>query len=85
MADEIQITKWQPIGTVPRSGRSVFVWMPYTRPKADVGWWVECVPGCPVCAKWGDTGYVDFDGSDGGHDMQPTHWAPITAPEDAPL
>jgi hypothetical protein len=71
---------WQSIESAPREirkgnavyGELIYALIPYNPPSWTIAWW--------------DTHYGCFDhvGSDGPHDIQPTHWMELAAPPAPP-
>jgi hypothetical protein len=66
--------RWQPIGTAPKDGSRVRLFIPYLAEAwecEDTGVWKQ---------DEGECGCWRFEGDDGPDDMQPTHWMPLSEP-----
>jgi len=56
---------WQPIGTAPKDGRRIIVWVPGAPQHVFTAHWIA-----RLGAFW----------LDGEYDIQPTHWMPLPKP-----
>lgn len=79
----VEDASWRPIATAPRDGSRIALLIPYSRDKfteaqcTDAGYWQpDNSKYAPAWARKAG-GFFHFDGDDGPHDIQPTHWRPL--------